>query len=713
MATSNNTVVVSRIQNRRGLKQDLPQPLRSGEIGLATDSRQVFIGGDEINSTLNKTIIFETTDNARQVVDSIANNQIIQFTVPHRRFNTSLDGLDGTAKSFTYTGSTDVSITDSSRDVFRSTVGAGNVVSIESGAAFDADDLTVVKNGIKLLPETNSQITVGTLTDNDYIFTSGTSLGNDHTISFKTIPLTSDDIGITYYGNSAVIRALDGASNSDANIKPGYTTLTNFYSRQSVPTFLQIPTDLIVVNATTGTGYIGLQHKHTAVISTSTADITNLGFTNLLVSRTSEKLSSITFAESSDTFTVPYTNADQKYTTLANNYNRVYITDSSVSAVNGVHTITAANATHFQFAISGYSGATSGSLSHTRVLQFDLSGAPNSGNITTALNTVSGIVNNRGNITTTGSAGAVTTPSWPSLQLLPQYDPATGNQLSSTQVYFTHQSAQSSTPANFTLHESGSTLTNLKLTPTSYTRENATIKAQLEDFLYDAMIDPALSLFESVDTNQEYTGNSTVKASIGSYTLNTNTEGTEITFDSNEEARNFSTLVNKLYFEYSIYNTPGAGGLGSLSVSSRGLTNVKNNIQLQTAEGAASGLPDVAYDSTETAAVPATANTNIKTFDMTSYDTFVIDYSLDFRNGANLYRKVGLLQLSSYDYGAGNPADVVIQDYGTDKAVGTVTGNVQFTANVASSVLTLTAISSVNQSCNMKYIVRKWNAPLN
>jgi len=34
MATSNNTVVVSRIQNRRGLKQDLPQPLRAGEIGL-------------------------------------------------------------------------------------------------------------------------------------------------------------------------------------------------------------------------------------------------------------------------------------------------------------------------------------------------------------------------------------------------------------------------------------------------------------------------------------------------------------------------------------------------------------------------------------------------------------------------------------------------------------------------------------------------------
>ena len=704
MATSNNTVVVSRIQNRRGLKQDLPQPLRSGEIGLSTDSRQVFIGGGEINSTENKVLIFENTDNAKQIVDSIANNQIIQFTVPHRRYNTSLDGLDGTAKDFTYTGQSDVSATDSSRDVFRSTVGSGNVVSIESGAAFDADDLTVVKNGTVLVGNTTASI--GNLTTEDYIFTSGTTLGNDHTITFKTVPLTSDDIGITYYGNSAVIRTLDGASSSDQNIRPSYTGLTNFYNKNSVPTFLQIPTDLILVNATTGTGYIGLQHKHTAVISSSTADITTVGFTNLLVSRTSEKQNSANFTTAGQSVRVAYTNANNYYSTTANNFNRVYVTGGSDSDVDGVYPITAANATHFTYTAVGTLDS-SGTLSHTRVLQFDLSGAPSSGNVTTALNSVAGIVNNTGDITT----GSLTTTPWQSLQLLPQYDASTGNQVSSSKVYFTHKSSQSSTPLDFTLHEDGDTLSRLNLEEKSYTKEDS-IKAKLEIFLYEAMIDPALNMYVSVDTNQEYTSNSTVKSAIGTYSLNTNTEGTEISFNSNEEARNFSTLVNKLYFEYNIYNTPDSGGLGSLVVNSRGLTNVKNNIQLQTAEGAASGLPDVGYDSTETASVPATANTNIKTFDITAYDTFVIDYTLDFRNGANLYRKVGLLQLSSYDYGSGQPADVVIQDYGTDKAVGSVTGNVQFQANVASSVLTLTAVSSVSESCNMKYIVRKWNAPL-
>ncbi len=707
MATSNNTVVVSRIQNRRGLKQDLPQPLRSGEIGLSTDSRQVFIGGGEIDSTENKVLIFENTDNARQIVDSIAKNQIISFTVPHRRYNTSLDGLNGTAKAFTYTGGSDVSDTNSSRDVFRSSVGAGNLVSIETGSAFDADDLSVVKNGIALIG--NNIASIGNLTTEDYIFSSGTSLGNDHTITFKSIPLTSDDIGITYYGNSAISRVLSGAPSGDANIKPGYSALTNFYARDSVPTFLQIPEDLIIVNSTTGSGYIGFQHKHIAVTALSTSDVSTLTFTNFLVSKDSELIDNITFAESSDTFTVPYAHANQKYvpTSTANNFNRVHISNCSVSAVNGVHNITAANATHFQFAISGYSGATSGTLAHTRVLQYDISGAPSSGDITTSLNTISGIINNRGNITT----GSNVTQSWGSLNVTPEFDSATGSALASKQVYFTHKSTQNSNPADFTLHESGSTLTNLKLTPQNYNRSTNTIRAQLEQFLVEAMENVNLNVFNNIQVNQRYKANSTLDAKINSYNLNTNTEGTEITFDTNEEARNFSTLVNNLYFEYSIYNTPGAGGLGSLTVNSRGLTNIKNNIQLQTAEGASSGLPDVGYDSTETASVPAEANTNIKTFDMTAFDTFVIDYSLDFRNGADLYRKVGLLQLSSYDYGSGNPADVVIQDYGTDKALGSVTGNVQFTANVASSVLTLTAISSVNQSCAMKYIVRKWNAP--
>jgi hypothetical protein len=43
---SNNQIVISRIQNRRGRRENLPQPLRPGEIALTSDTSQVWIGGD-------------------------------------------------------------------------------------------------------------------------------------------------------------------------------------------------------------------------------------------------------------------------------------------------------------------------------------------------------------------------------------------------------------------------------------------------------------------------------------------------------------------------------------------------------------------------------------------------------------------------------------------------------------------------------------------
>ncbi len=36
----------TRIKNRRGNKVDLPQPLADGEIGLALDTREVYIGAE-------------------------------------------------------------------------------------------------------------------------------------------------------------------------------------------------------------------------------------------------------------------------------------------------------------------------------------------------------------------------------------------------------------------------------------------------------------------------------------------------------------------------------------------------------------------------------------------------------------------------------------------------------------------------------------------
>jgi hypothetical protein len=39
-------IVISRIQHRRGRRENLPQPLKPGELALTSDTRQVWIGGD-------------------------------------------------------------------------------------------------------------------------------------------------------------------------------------------------------------------------------------------------------------------------------------------------------------------------------------------------------------------------------------------------------------------------------------------------------------------------------------------------------------------------------------------------------------------------------------------------------------------------------------------------------------------------------------------
>ena len=42
---------VTRMQQRRGLHRDLPVPLKPGEIGLTTDTRELFIGNDTSDLT--------------------------------------------------------------------------------------------------------------------------------------------------------------------------------------------------------------------------------------------------------------------------------------------------------------------------------------------------------------------------------------------------------------------------------------------------------------------------------------------------------------------------------------------------------------------------------------------------------------------------------------------------------------------------------------
>ena len=154
--TTNDNVIISRIQQRRGLKQDLPQPLRSGEFGFATDSKQLYIGG-ELSATSNISVA-ETTTSALAHSVSISNTRIIHFTVPHKRF--PIGTYDGVTTSSSW-GITTETFSGSGKTVFNPniynsptafpvanvsnsttvTVGSSNAF-ISAGDVLSGDDVT-------------------------------------------------------------------------------------------------------------------------------------------------------------------------------------------------------------------------------------------------------------------------------------------------------------------------------------------------------------------------------------------------------------------------------------------------------------------------------------------------------------------------------------------------------------------------------------------
>lgn len=336
---SNNTVIISRIQNRRGLKHDLPQPLRPGEIGLTVDSRQVFIGSDSadlISSGYNKVLTFENTTGAKDTLNSIANNQIIAFTVPHIRYGKG--EFSGIAKTVSYTPSTPKTYTlsdgtNNTRTVFNANVANNYVLNIASNLAFKASEISVIKNGELLLGD-DSPTTAGVpRTSYDYVVNLSKETANTHTISFRTAPIATDEIGITYYSNTAMLYALDGITAGNNLIYSGSTTL-NFNDRYSLTDYKKIDPKFVRVNAETGVGYIGLEYKHIAITAETVGviDTSSLSLGSFLVSRDSQKTSGVTVSGTTGTITVPLA-ASHVYSN-AGIFHSMFVSDAGNTWIN-------------------------------------------------------------------------------------------------------------------------------------------------------------------------------------------------------------------------------------------------------------------------------------------------------------------------------------------------------------------------------------------
>ena len=295
MATSDDAnlkVIVSRIQQRRGLKQELPQPLRPGEIGFATDSRQVYIGADTddaTSKTYNKTVVFETTQNAQDLTKSLANSQIIKFEVPHIRFPKGSGNFNSATKQISWNPSTSSTYiksdgTNNVRTNFGSGVIGNSSVVINqniSNNPFKAENLTIVVNGKELKGDADgSGATVNAAFD--YNFISGNSLTSDHILNFRTAPANSEDVSISYYGNTQVIHLL-----TSSTIVTSGATISGFYTAKGIEDWQQLNTENVLVNAETGTGYIGLESKHIDVVGLGSAvsDIANVAVGNVIAAK--------------------------------------------------------------------------------------------------------------------------------------------------------------------------------------------------------------------------------------------------------------------------------------------------------------------------------------------------------------------------------------------------------------------------------------------
>jgi hypothetical protein len=119
----------------------------------------------------------------------------------------------------------------------------------------------------------------------------------------------------------------------------------------------------------------------------------------------------------------------------------------------------------------------------------------------------------------------------------------------------------------------------------------------------------------------------------------------EITFCDRLEAENFNFIVNSAYSE-SPYDRAEDDQDGT-----RGLVNLKNNLEIQTREGASVGEKILTFTSLESTIILQSDSYDEEIFgvDATKYNTFVIDYSMSESpvGGTSKYMRSGIITVTA------------------------------------------------------------------
>ena len=324
-----NKTIISRMQQRRGLKQDLPQPLRPGEFGFTVDSQQLYIGADPAQApAYNKTSIYENTTGAVETANTIMNNQMIYVTFPFKKY--AKGEPTGATNTFNWLP-TSIRLTGVDVEpVFSEVItNANSVKSVMTNDTFRATDLIVKRNSKK--QEGNNTATYSSLVVEDYIFDQASPDKNSsHTLTFRTTPQPEEELTVSYYDKEAIIKALSNRNGGGGGNQDGFYTGTafpSFYNAYNIPEWDQIDPELIQISDTSGSGYIGLEFKHIAprAMGTSIDDPTNItGLCDLILVTEGDPVndrlpSGSNITQSGSQVTFPVSDTDEFSLTSPNN----------------------------------------------------------------------------------------------------------------------------------------------------------------------------------------------------------------------------------------------------------------------------------------------------------------------------------------------------------------------------------------------------------
>jgi hypothetical protein len=273
-------IIISRMQQRRGNRIDLPQPLRPGEVALASDSKEVFIGLDpEIGVTAQNAnaVSINNITNGFTYANSYLNNNFVRLIMPSKRFPVST--FNGTSNNTTFTVQ-DNSGQAHGQPVFNASITTGNIKNVFDGNAFESTDFTGAKNGVAL--STNATRTAANLLNNEFFVSSPTANSTNTTVTFGSNPTGTDDITLNYYSNVDIISAFNDAGNI------GSTATVGFYDDKNVASYRHFNNAYIRSDYEVGTAFVGLENKHVEVFAESgniTASIS--GLTDIKITNTS------------------------------------------------------------------------------------------------------------------------------------------------------------------------------------------------------------------------------------------------------------------------------------------------------------------------------------------------------------------------------------------------------------------------------------------